>query len=140
MTTSLPQEKSRQSTAVTPAATHPEPFWRSLFYFNVYRLLIASGIVVITWLSPESSFGSYNPQLFLYTALAYIVFGGISLLLTRMQRLYFDRQLAKLEKESIIEVLKKTKYNRTAAARLLGITVRSMRYRMEQLGLNDDNG
>ncbi|MCX7184548.1 MAG: sigma-54 dependent transcriptional regulator [Nitrosospira sp.] len=42
-----------------------------------------------------------------------------------------------LEKESIIEVLKKTKYNRTAAARLLGITVRSMRYRMERLGLND---
>jgi hypothetical protein len=20
---------------------HPEPFWRSLFYFNVYRLLVA---------------------------------------------------------------------------------------------------
>ncbi len=94
MTTSRPPEKSWQSTAGTPAATHPEPFWRSLFYFNVYRLLIASGIVVITWLSPESSFGSYNPQLFLYTALAYIVFGGISLLLTRMQRLHFDRQLA----------------------------------------------
>ncbi len=46
--------------------------------------------------------------------------------------------LDQLEKESIIEVLKKTKYNRTAAARLLGITVRSMRYRMERLGLNDD--
>jgi two-component system response regulator PilR (NtrC family) len=46
---------------------------------------------------------------------------------------YLDR----LEKESITEVLKKTKYNRTAAARLLGITVRSMRYRMERLGLND---
>ncbi|TSA52125.1 MAG: sigma-54-dependent Fis family transcriptional regulator [Nitrosomonadaceae bacterium] len=45
--------------------------------------------------------------------------------------------LDQLEKESIIEVLKKTKYNRTAAARLLGITVRSMRYRMERLGLND---
>ena len=46
--------------------------------------------------------------------------------------------LDQLEKESIIEVLKKTKYNRTAAARLLGITVRSMRYRMERLGLNDE--
>jgi len=48
--------------------------------------------------------------------------------------------LDQLEKESIIEVLKKTKYNRTAAARLLGITVRSMRYRMERLGLNDGDG
>lgn len=193
MTTSLPQAKSWQSTASTPATTHPEPFWRSLFYFNVYRLLMASGIVATTWLSPESSFGSYNPRLFLYTALAYIVFGGISLLLTRMQRLHFDWQLAienilectlalcpdaeigrdglrlasvevlqdtaallppavsgdglplqdyldRLEKESIIEALKKTRYNRTTAARLLGITVRSMRYRMERLGLNDGDG
>jgi len=94
MTTSLPPEKSWQATAGTSAAIHPEPFWRSLFYFNVYRLLIASGIVVIAWLSPDSSFGSYNPQLFLYTALAYMVFGVISLLLPRMQRLYFDWQLA----------------------------------------------
>ncbi|MEK7843102.1 MAG: sigma-54 dependent transcriptional regulator, partial [Pseudomonadota bacterium] len=46
--------------------------------------------------------------------------------------------LDQLEKESIIETLKKTRYNRTAAAKLLGITVRSMRYRMERLGLNDD--
>ena len=49
---------------------------------------------------------------------------------------YLDR----LEKESIIEALKKTRYNRTTAARLLGITVRSMRYRMERLGLNDGDG
>lgn len=46
---------------------------------------------------------------------------------------YLDR----LEKESIVGALEKTKYNRTAAAKLLGITVRSMRYRIERLGLND---
>jgi len=46
---------------------------------------------------------------------------------------YLDR----LEKVSIIEALEKSKYNRTAAAKLLGITVRSMRYRIERLGLND---
>lgn len=45
---------------------------------------------------------------------------------------YLDR----LEKESITSALEKTRYNRTAAAKLLGITVRSMRYRMERLGLN----
>lgn len=45
---------------------------------------------------------------------------------------YLDR----LEKESITTALEKTRYNRTAAAKLLGITVRSMRYRMERLGLN----
>ena len=47
---------------------------------------------------------------------------------------YLDR----LEKESIVEALEKTKYKRTAAAKLLGITVRSMRYRIERLGLNDE--
>jgi len=46
--------------------------------------------------------------------------------------------LDRLEKESIVEALEKTKYNRTAAAKLLGITVRSMRYRIERLGLNDE--
>ncbi len=45
--------------------------------------------------------------------------------------------LDQLEKESIVEALEKTKYNRTAAAKLLGITVRSMRYRIERLGLKD---
>ncbi len=45
--------------------------------------------------------------------------------------------LDQLEKESIVEALEKTKFNRTAAAKLLGITVRSMRYRIERLGLKD---
>ncbi len=44
--------------------------------------------------------------------------------------------LDQLEKESIEKALEKNRYNRTAAARLLGITVRSMRYRMERLGMN----
>ena len=30
-----------------------------------------------------------------------------------------------------------TRFNRTAAAKLLGVTFRSLRYRMERLGLND---
>lgn len=45
---------------------------------------------------------------------------------------YLDR----VEKEAILDALEKTRYNRTAAAKLLGITFRSMRYRMERLGLN----
>jgi two-component system response regulator PilR (NtrC family) len=41
-----------------------------------------------------------------------------------------------LEKEAILEALGKTRFNRTAAAKLLGITFRSLRYRMERLGIN----
>jgi two-component system response regulator PilR (NtrC family) len=36
---------------------------------------------------------------------------------------------------AILEALEKTRYNRTQAARILGVTFRSMRYRMERLGI-----
>lgn len=39
------------------------------------------------------------------------------------------------EKQAIVSALEKTRYNRTAAARLLGVTFRSLRYRMERLGI-----
>ena len=45
---------------------------------------------------------------------------------------YLDR----VEKEAILEALGKTRYNRTAAAKLLGITFRALRYRMERLGIH----
>ena len=43
--------------------------------------------------------------------------------------------LEHIEKEAILEALDKTRYNRTAAAKLLGITFRALRYRMERLGI-----
>jgi two-component system response regulator PilR (NtrC family) len=43
-----------------------------------------------------------------------------------------------VEKQAILDALQKTRFNRTAAARLLGVTFRSLRYRMERLGLNDE--
>jgi len=46
--------------------------------------------------------------------------------------------LDQVEKQAILDALKKTRFNRTAAARLLGVTFRSLRYRMERLGLNDE--
>lgn len=45
--------------------------------------------------------------------------------------------LDKLEKDSIEKALEQNRYNRTKAAKVLGITVRSLRYRMERLGLNE---
>ncbi|TMG92977.1 MAG: sigma-54-dependent Fis family transcriptional regulator, partial [Betaproteobacteria bacterium] len=44
---------------------------------------------------------------------------------------YLDR----IEREAILEALEKTRFNRTAAAKLLGITFRALRYRMERLGI-----
>lgn len=45
---------------------------------------------------------------------------------------YLDR----VEREAILEALDKTRFNRTQAAKLLGVTFRSLRYRMERLGIN----
>ena len=45
--------------------------------------------------------------------------------------------LDQVEKRAIMEALGKTRFNRTAAAKLLGVTFRSLRYRMERLGLNE---
>ncbi len=47
-----------------------------------------------------------------------------------------DEQLSTLEKQIILDALSKTGNNRTAAARLLGITFRSLRYRLERLGID----
>ena len=46
---------------------------------------------------------------------------------------YLDR----VERQAILEALQKTRFNRTAAAKLLGVTFRSLRYRMERLGLKE---
>jgi two-component system response regulator PilR (NtrC family) len=43
--------------------------------------------------------------------------------------------LDQLERDAIARALEKTRYNRTAAARLLGISFRALRYRMQRLGI-----
>ncbi len=49
---------------------------------------------------------------------------------------YLDR----VEKQALLEALQQTGFNRTAAAKLLGLTFRTMRYRMERLGIKDPSG
>jgi len=46
---------------------------------------------------------------------------------------YLDR----VEREAILAALAKTGFNRTAAAKLLGVTFRTLRYRMQRLGIRD---
>lgn len=47
--------------------------------------------------------------------------------------------LDNLERKAILEALGRTGFNRTAAAKLLGITFRQLRYRMQRLGIRDDS-
>jgi len=43
--------------------------------------------------------------------------------------------LEEIEKKAIIQALDKTNNNKTAAAKLLGVTFRTLRYRLAKLGL-----
>jgi len=40
-----------------------------------------------------------------------------------------------IEKQKIIEALEKTRWNKTAAAKILGISFRALRYRLEKLNI-----
>ena len=49
---------------------------------------------------------------------------------------YLDR----VEREAILEALNQTGFNRTAAAKVLGVTFRTLRYRMARLGITGEDG
>jgi two-component system response regulator PilR (NtrC family) len=44
-------------------------------------------------------------------------------------------QLEDMERAAIIKALEQTRYNKTAAAKLLGMTFRALRYRIKKLGI-----
>ena len=46
-----------------------------------------------------------------------------------------DEHLEGIERQTILKALEETRWNRTAAAKKLGISFRQLRYRLEKLGL-----
>jgi two-component system response regulator PilR (NtrC family) len=46
-----------------------------------------------------------------------------------------ESQLENIEREAIVTALEKTRYNKTAAAKLLGMSFRALRYRIKKLGI-----
>lgn len=56
-----------------------------------------------------------------------------------MERLQIDNledYLEDIERKLIMQALEETRWNRTAAAQRLGLTFRSMRYRLKKLGID----
>jgi len=49
-----------------------------------------------------------------------------------------QERLDAVERKAILAALEQTRYNRTAAAKVLGITFRALRYRMERLGIKEE--
>lgn len=49
-----------------------------------------------------------------------------------------QERLDAIERKAIYDALEQTHFNRTAAAKVLGISFRALRYRMERLGIKDE--
>ena len=98
MSSSGTQRPLRWEATASPPRGHREPFWRSLFYFNVYRLLVALLLLlsVAAW-GTNVWFGTRNIRLFVGVDVAYVVFSIACFVLISARR-HFDLQLALLEK------------------------------------------
>jgi two-component system response regulator PilR (NtrC family) len=51
-------------------------------------------------------------------------------------QIQLEEHLDEIEKRAILQALEQTKHNKTAAAKLLGISFRALRYRLKKLGLD----
>jgi len=49
-----------------------------------------------------------------------------------------DEHLDNIEKEIILDYLEQNRWNRTTTAKVLGVTFRSLRYRLKKLGIDDE--
>jgi two-component system sensor histidine kinase PilS (NtrC family) len=75
-------------------AAYPNSYWRSLFYFNVYRLIVATLLLVTAVVFSDSLFGSRNLNLYLYTSAAYILSTVVFFVTTTSRRPDFNLQIA----------------------------------------------
>jgi len=72
---------------------HGEPFWRSLFYFNVYRLLVAVLLLLsVAFWGTNLWFGSRDLTLFIAANVSYVAFGVVCFALIGTRR-RFNLQL-----------------------------------------------
>ena len=70
-----------------------DQYWRSLYFFNIYRLIIGCGLLFAAREFQFTHFGSYDYQLFLQTGIIYVICGGLSVLFVRLRSPGFDWQL-----------------------------------------------
>lgn len=87
-----PTALERQSTS---GAEHGDAFWRSLLYFNIYRVAVAFVLLgALILLDTDIPFGSYNRQAFLVVNIAYIAINLLAFAAILPRRIPFNVQLA----------------------------------------------
>ena len=74
---------------------YPSTYWRSLFYFNTYRLAVAALLLASTIVVGQNLlFGSWNKPLFLSVSVAYALFAAASFITISAHRPGFQLQIA----------------------------------------------
>ena len=73
---------------------YPNSYWRSLFYFNVYRLIVATLLLVTAVVFSDSVFGSRNLDIYFYASAAYILSTVMFFITTTSRRPEFNLQIA----------------------------------------------
>ncbi len=77
---------------------NPEPayinsFWHSLFLFNISRIIITGGLIILAWLFQVTNLGSHNQALFFFAAWLYLLLSIVFMLLIKWRNPDFSRQL-----------------------------------------------
>jgi two-component system sensor histidine kinase PilS (NtrC family) len=75
-------------------AGYANTYWRSLFYFNVYRLIVATLLLVTAVVFSESLFGSRSLNLYFYASAAYILSTVVFFVTATSRRPDFNLQIA----------------------------------------------
>ena len=77
------------------SAPAPEAMWRSIYFFNLYRLILSGlFVVLVSTFGDALSLGSRAPSLFFRTSLIYLVVTLVSFLTIKLRRPRFSLQLA----------------------------------------------
>jgi two-component system sensor histidine kinase PilS (NtrC family) len=90
----ISQELMLRPRSLVPEGGYPDSYWRSLFYFNVYRTIVAALLLITAQVFEDSVFGSRSGSLFLYASFGYIAFSGLAFLPISSRRPDFPLQLA----------------------------------------------
>lgn len=76
-------------------AEYPDSFWRSLNFFNVYRLIVGGlFIFTVAIFGDRLVFGSYNLPLFYYGSTGYLMCGVVFVMLINSRQPRFNLQLS----------------------------------------------
>lgn len=78
----------------SPVVDPVDQYWRSLYYFNIYRLIVGGGLLFFAWKIQWSHFGATDFHLFLYAGIAHIACSVLSMALIRFRFPDFNGQLA----------------------------------------------